>query len=492
MEPLQDLELLVKSRYPVIAVSSHEEQRVEEVLQRVAARLDVPFFTWTLTSGLRRAGTPDPIYDTNAPAKALNNVGAMQSDGLYLFKDLHRHFEDPEVVRKIKDLAEPFSRGKRSLVVVAPVVSLPVELEKLAATFRLELPGEAELDAMVRRVVRELAKANTLRLDIKRPDYARLLEAMSGLTLFEAEKAVTRSILADLALDEKDVDAVVEAKKDLLQREGVIEYLPPGSGMGNVGGLANLKAWLGKRSRAFTPQAKEFGVPPPKGVVLLGVQGCGKTLAARTIAGEWSLPLLKMEPGRLYDKYVGESERTLDRALAVAERMAPCVLMIDEIEKGFAWSGSSESDAGLSRRIFGRMLGWLQERERPVFVVATCNAIESLPPELLRKGRFDEIFFVDLPNPDERRSIFEIHLTRRHRDASAFDLPRLAGASDGFSGAEIEQAIVAALYTAFSAGREITTDIVLAELSATKPLSVTRREAVDQLRAWAKGRAVTA
>jgi SpoVK/Ycf46/Vps4 family AAA+-type ATPase len=318
------------------------------------------------------------------------------------------------------------------------------------------------------------------------------VEGLKGLTLFEAERALFKAVLRDHALTREDLSVILETKKVLLEKEGVLEYLPAEEGMEDIGGLENLKGWLAKRKKAYTPEAKRFGLSPPKGIMLLGVQGCGKTMAAKAVAEEWGLPLLKMEPGRLYEKFVGESEKNLEKALRMAERMAPCVLMIDEIEKGLAYTGSADADAGLSKRIFGRLLGWLQERKAPVFVVATCNEITALPPELMRKGRFDELFFIDLPGPKERQDIFALHLKKRKRDPGAFDLDALAEASAGFSGAEIEQAVVSALYNAFSLGTELDTAHLLEELKATTPLSVTRREEVGALRAWARGRTVSA
>jgi SpoVK/Ycf46/Vps4 family AAA+-type ATPase len=299
-------------------------------------------------------------------------------------------------------------------------------------------------------------------------------------------------VLDDLTLGPRDIEIIAQMKKEILSRERVLDCVPEQEGLDDVGGLRALKAWLEKRRDALTPEAKKFGVEAPRGILLLGVQGCGKSLAAKAVAKSWGLPLLRLEPGRLFDKFIGESEKNLDRALATAERMAPCVLMIDEIEKGFASVVSSESDGGLSRRILGRLLGWMQERAAPVFLVATCNQITALPPELMRKGRFDEIFFIDLPGGDERRQIFAIHLTRRHRDPKGFDLGALAAASEGFSGAEIEQAVVAALYTAFARRTELSTEHILEEIKATKPLSVTRAEEIEALREWAQGRAVPA
>ena len=323
-------------------------------------------------------------------------------------------------------------------------------------------------------------------------DLDRLVDRLRGFTAFEAERAITRAILRDNTLDAKDVDFIVELKKEMLRKDGVLEYVSPEENLAEVGGFKHLKAWLAKRKKAFTPEAKTFGLEPSRGILLLGVQGSGKTLVARAVAREWGLPLLKMEPARLFDKYIGETEKSLDRALRTAEHMAPCVLMIDELEKSLSYNAGGDADAGLSKRVFGRLLAWLQDRKAPVFVVATSNDIGQLPPELTRKGRFDEIFFVDLPNADERREIFAIHLRKRKRDPRLFDLAELAAASQGFSGTEIEQAVVAALYTAFSRGVEVTSAIIVEELKATKPLSVTRAESIDALRAWARDRTVMA
>jgi SpoVK/Ycf46/Vps4 family AAA+-type ATPase len=492
MDALKDLELLILSRYPIIAIETHEEERIEENLTRIAAKLGIPLFTWTLTGGLERVGTGNPMYDTTDPLKALANLAAIRDEGIYLLKGLHRYLAEPEVVRKLQDLARPFARDRRALIVAAPAITLPAELEKLAAFFRLDLPSEGELKLLVKRVVKDLSRHHKIKVELSPEEFDRLVEGLKGLTLFEAERAVTKAVLHDLALTRRDLDVILQIKRELLEKEGILEYVPVDEGMGDIGGLDHLKRWLAKRKKAFTPEAKRFGITPPKGIILLGVQGCGKSMAARAVANEWGQPLLKMEPGRLYDKYVGESEKNLEKGLRIAERMAPCVLMIDEIEKGFAAVGSPDADAGLSKRIFGRLLGWLQDRKAPVFVVATCNQIGALPPELIRKGRFDELFFIDLPKEGERKEIFAVHLRKRKRDPATLDLDTLAQASAGFSGAEIEQAVVSALYTAFSRGTDLDTSLLLEELKATTPLSVTRQEEVTALRAWARGRTVPA
>jgi SpoVK/Ycf46/Vps4 family AAA+-type ATPase len=491
MEALKDLELLFHSRYPIIAVETYEEERLEETLQQIAVKLSLPLFVWTVTEGLRRQGADKPIYDSQHPLKALGNVAAINNDGIYLFKGLHRYLGETEVVRKLQDLAASFVKGQRALVLSAPQITLPPEIEKLAAFFKLELPTVEELQALTKRVVSDLSRQHKIKVELSSAEFDRMAEGLKGFTLFEAERALTMVILKDLALTRKDLDLILEMKRGLLEKEGIVEYSPP-EDMTEVGGLQNLKRWLEKRQKAFEPDAKRFGIDPPKGILLLGVQGCGKSLAAKAVAKAWGLPFLKFEPGRLYDKYIGESEKNLDKALKMAERMAPCVLMVDEIEKGLAYAGSSDADAGVSKRIFGRLLGWLQDRPAPVFVVATSNQLSQLPPELMRKGRCDEIFFIDLPSREERKEIFAVHLRKRKRDPAGFDLDALAGASEGFSGAEIEQAVVSALYTAFSHGTDLTTQLLVEELKATRPLSVTRKEEIAALREWAQGRAVMA
>src|SRR5258705_11519116 len=492
MDALRTLEILLSSRTPLIAIETLEEERVDQAVERVAQRSLMPLFVWSMPRGLRRAGSLEPLYDTKEPLKALRNLSELPNEGVYLMKDLHRSLGDPVVVRTLQDLAHVFSRDRRALVLTAPRVELPSELAALASLVRLELPTQADLRTLAQEVFGSLARHHKLGPPPAADILEKISSALRGLTLFEAERALTRAVLDDLSLGPRDIEVIAEMKKELLSRERVLDCVPEREGLDDVGGLGGLKAWLEKRRKAFTPDAREFGIPAPRGILLLGVQGCGKSLGAKAVAKAWGLPLLRLEPGRLFDKFIGESEKNLSPALATAERAAPRALMIDEIGKGFASVASSESDGGLSRRILGRLLGWLQDREAPVFLVATCNQITALPPELMRKGRFDEIFFIALPALDERRQIFPVPLPRRHRAPAAFDLVALAEASDGFSGAEIEQAVVSALYTAFARGAELATEHILEEIKATKPLSVTRAEEVGSLREWARGRAVPA
>jgi SpoVK/Ycf46/Vps4 family AAA+-type ATPase len=492
MARLRDLELTIQSRYPFVAVETSEEDRLEKGLFDIAGDLRVPFFVWTVTSGMRRAGLPNAMYDTQQPLRALNTVAAMVGEAMFLMKDLQRFFGEAAVVRKLLDLAPEFKHDRRVIVFSAVKIELPSELGPLTALHTLALPGPDELKRIVKQAIVACERDGPVTVRLPDADLDRLVERLRGFTAFEAERAVTRAIVQDRTLDAGDIDTIIEIKKELLRKDGVLEYVAPEENLAEVGGFENLKGWLGKRAKAFAPEARQYGIEWPRGILLLGVQGGGKTLVARAVAKEWGLPLLKLEAARLYDKYIGETEKNLERALQTAEHMAPCVLMIDELEKGLSYSAGADSDAGLSKRVFGRLLGWLQDRKAPVFVVATSNNINELPPELTRKGRFDEIFFVDLPTPAERREIFAVHLRKRKRNPALFDLDALAAASEGFTGAEIEQAVVSALYTAFSKGMEVTSAIIAAELSATRPLSVTRAEEVTALRDWARDRTVTA
>jgi SpoVK/Ycf46/Vps4 family AAA+-type ATPase len=489
---LRDLELTIQSRYPFVAVETSEEDRLEKALFGIAGDLRVPFFVWTVTSGLRRAGLANAMYDTQQPIRALNTVAAMAGEAMFLMKDLHRYFGEPPVVRKLLDLAPEFKHDRRVIVFSAVKVELPSELGPLTAVHTLALPGPDELKRIVTHAIAACERDGPVKVQLPAADLDRLVERLRGFTAFEAERAVTRAIVQDRTLDARDIDTIIEIKKELLKKDGVLEYVAPEENLAEVGGFAALKAWLAKRARAFAPEARQYGIEWPRGILLLGVQGGGKSLVARAVAKEWGLPLLKLEAARLYDKYIGETEKNLERALRTAEQLAPCVLMIDELEKGLSYSAGADSDAGLSKRVFGRLLGWLQDRKAPVFVVATSNNITELPPELTRKGRFDEIFFVDLPSVAERREIFAVHLKKRKRNPALFDLDALAAAAEGFTGAEIEQAVVSALYTAFSKGAEVTSAIIAAELTATRPLSVTRAEEIAALRAWARDRTVMA
>jgi hypothetical protein len=492
VENIRDLELLVLSRTPIIAIESAEEDRVRRQVEALALGQEMPWFEWKATTGLKRAGLPDAMYDTTKPSAALRTMTEMQVEALFLFHDLQKYFDDPAILRAVRDVGTRFTGDRRCLVLCAPDLSLPPELRTCASLIRLELPDTDALKGLVLQTLKSLGAPQRIRIELTVPEMGQLVQALRGLTLREAERALMRAALDDLKINRDDFKHIQEIKKALIARDGILELYPPEATLQQVGGLENLKAWLKTRGAAFSPEAAKHGLEPPRGVLLLGVQGCGKSLTAKAIAAEWGLALLRLDAGALYDKYVGESEKNLRRGLQTAEAMAPCVLWIDEIEKGMSGREGSGSDGGLSRRLFGAFISWLQERKSPVFVAATANDIESMPPELLRKGRFDEIFFVDLPGDAARRAILAVHLARRRQDPGRFDLEALSRAAAGFSGAEIEAAVVTALYHAFAAKQPLGDAHVTQALQGTVPLSRTFREKIRDLRDWARGRAVAA
>jgi SpoVK/Ycf46/Vps4 family AAA+-type ATPase len=489
MDGTEDLRLLIASRHTLIVAEMDDEQRFMRLLRRAAEAVGCPVWTWSVTHGLARDGM-DPQVGTTDPRKALDFIGSLPDPGVFVMADLHAAFGDPVVVRRIKELGQQAKPGQ-TLVLTGPTAQIPPELEGLALPWKLEPPAREEVAALVRRTVDDLA-VRGVPVVIDPKEMEELIDAVRGLTLPEAERLVLEAALREERLDEQGVEWVRKAKAELLEATGIIELVPtdPG-GLDQVGGMEALKEWLRVRGRAFEPAARDFGLEPPRGVLLTGVPGCGKSLVAKTLARTWQLPLVLLDPGRLYGAFVGESESRLSSALATVEAMAPVVLWVDELEKGFA-TGAAAGDSGVSQRVLGTFLRWMQERPAGVFVVATSNDVEALPPEFLRRGRFDEIFFVDLPGPAEREAIFRVQLARRKRDPAAFDQAKLATATDGFSGAEIEGAIVAALYAAYAGGHEVTTDGILEEVRATTPLSRTRAEDVDRLRVWSAGRATPA
>ena len=500
-DPLKDLELLIRSRYGAIFLESVEEGRTTALLRHLADKLGLPMFTWSCTKGLRnmaeieKAGSSGEIpfvYASQDPAIALGHVEEANLPAVYQFQGLGAFLEDRRVAAKLADAADQFTKGPGALILTGPDVELPPQLRPIVATLKLPPPGTPEYRDLVQQTLRDLSRRMNVGMQLTDSDLAQLFNSLRGLTLMEAGKVLTLAIVETGCLSRDAIGKALEAKKAIIEREGLLEYYPAEAAMGDIADLAGLKAWLAKRRGIITdPEgARRSGLSFPRGVLLLGVQGCGKSLCAKAVASEWALPLLKLDPSNLYNKYVGESEHNFQRAIKTAEQMAPVVLWIDEIEKAFAQGG--DEDGGVSQRIFGTFLSWLQDRQGDVFVVATANNIERLPPEFIRKGRFDEIFFVDLPNEEARRAILEIHLKKRGKDPARFDIPALVRACEGFSGAEIEQAVVSALYTVFAARTELTTQALQKEIALTCPLSRTMRERIESLRDWAKERTVSA
>jgi hypothetical protein len=491
-DALHDLELLFRSRHGLVYIETEEEDRANTLLHHVADRLGVPFFTWTRSKGLRRAGLENSVYETDDPHKALQHVSLAEFDAIYHFRSLVGSLPGHDLlISLLRDAAKHLHRFTGAIVLTGDGAELPGPLREIAAHVALPGPTDKEFGELIGRIIRDLSARQSVTVDLTSEERARLVRSLSGLTLMEAEKILTKSIVEDGALGASDIQNVIDAKRRIVEREGLLEYYPAETTMAGVADLATLKAWLAKRRAVVREpeRAAEFGLEFPRGVLLLGVPGCGKSLAAKAVASEWGLPLLKLDPSNLYNKYIGESESNFKRAMRAAERMAPVVLWIDELEKAFAGGGE---DGGVSKRILGSFLTWMQDRRGDVFVVATANDIQSLPPEFLRKGRFGEIFFVDLPDGATRAEVFRIHLSSRGHDPDDFDLLGLAEKTAGFSGSEIEEVVVSALYTAFSAGTTLDTNAVFTEISATKPLSVTMSEKIALMRKWAEGRAVRA
>jgi hypothetical protein len=485
---VHDLKSLVLSFHSIIAIETVEEERVRAILGEVASDLQLPFYEWSVTTGMRRVHA-QYIAGTDEALSMLRHIDELNCEAIFLLKDLGPHLASANVCRAIRELGQRLARSRSVLVLTGEPLLLPRELEALAVEFTLQLPDGNELRETMRQVVDSLKERQIVHVDLSREDVHHMVQALSGLTVNQARRVIAQAIVDDGKLNASDVERIVRRKGELIERSGVLEFFPVEENQRyELGGFTRLKEWLANARIGFSAEARALNLEAPKGVLLVGVQGCGKSLAAKFIAREWRMPLLKLDAGRLYDKYVGESEKNFRKAAALAEAMAPVVLWIDEIEKAFPTGGNGDTDGGLSQRLFGAFLTWLQEKGDGVFVVGAANDLSRTPPELLRKGRFDEIFFVDLPTVGEREQIFGIHLRLRKQDAARFDLAGLARASDGFSGAEIEQAVISALYRALHRKEPLTTEAVRTALAATVPLSVARAEDVARVRAMAMGR----
>jgi SpoVK/Ycf46/Vps4 family AAA+-type ATPase len=485
----EELNILLQAQYPLIYLVTSEEERAEQAVSALAqAKPPRRLFLWTVTHGIVEYGQPRNVtqHNTVSPEAAIEWVMRQREPGIYVFKDLHPFIDSPAVTRWLRDAIASFKGTQKAIVLMSPVQNVPIELEKEVVVIDFALPNMTELNQVL---TTQLDQVRTRRITTETRE--KLLKAALGLTRDEAEKVYRKAYVTSGRLTEEEVDIVLSEKKQLIRRNGILEYIEEDETIDSVGGLDELKRWLKQRSNAFTERAREYGLPQPKGMLILGVPGCGKSLIAKTTSRLWGLPLLRLDMGRVYDgSMVGRSEANLRNALKTAESISPAILFIDEMDKAFAGStGSADSDGGTSSRIFGSFLTWMQEKTSPVFVMATANRVERLPGEFLRKGRFDEIFFVDLPTADERKEIFNIHLAKRRREIARFDLDQLANVCDGFSGAEIEQALVAAMYEAFAQDREFTQLDIIAASRATLPLSKTMTEQVTALRDWARQRA---
>jgi hypothetical protein len=527
--PGERLKVLLNSSTPIVIIETVEEVRAVELVRVASAELDLPVFEWNIADGLTRSGSNTPVVsqssairpdvisslrdqgqrgltasaaleqaqvigNTREPVQVLAHLASMTIESVVVLKDFHRHIDDPVVVRRLRDVAQRFCSNRRTLVITGPVVPLPAELVNLVEFLDLPLPDAPRLRQIVESTFAALAKTHSLKRKLDDAGLQSVAENLRGLTEEEAERAISQAIIAHYGLTPEMITEVLEAKKSLLGRSGLLEFIDVPGNFGGVGGMENLKRWLQQRSGAWEEPARNFGLEPPRGVIILGVQGCGKSMCARAIAGQWQLPLVKFDNAAIFDKYIGESEKRIKKLFEVAEQLAPAVLWIDELEKVFAGSGpsSASSDAGVSSHVLASFLSWMQDRTAPVFIAATSNNVSALPPELIRKGRFDELFFVDLPNLTERREILSLQLKSHKQDPARFDLEQVAAAGKGYSGAELNAAVQTALYSAFGDKHPLTTECLLQAIQSTVPLSTTRAEEIQALRLWAQQRAVPA
>ena len=514
------LKVLLDSSTPSVVLETVEEMRAVRLVRVACSALNLTAFEWSIANGLSRCGgdvlepldssrihsagygtaqdpaemTAQTIYNSREPAQVLGHLEGITIEAAFILKDFHRHMDDPVVVRRLRDVGQKFSANRRTVIITAPAITMPAELGSLVEFLELPLPDKQRLRQIIDEMIVRVSKTRTIKRALDSAGLDAMANNLRGLTEEEAERAVSQAIVARYGLTPEIVTDVLQAKKDMLRRSEMLDFVEASDNMANVGGLENLKSWLVQRRGSWEEQARAFGLEPARGVIILGIQGCGKSMCARAIAGEWHLPLVKFDTAAVYDKFIGETEKRIQKVFQVAEQLAPCVLWIDELEKVFAGSGpdSASADAGVSSRLLASFLSWMQDRKAPVFVAATCNNVSALPPELIRKGRFDELFFVDLPNQAERKQIFSIQLARRKRDPANFDLDRVAAAARGYSGAEIDAAVQTAMYAAYSQKKDVSTQGLLDALKGTVPLSTTRAEEIQELRDWAGQRAVPA
>ncbi|MHC4264617.1 MAG: AAA family ATPase [Planctomycetota bacterium] len=497
MDDFEQFQQLIKGGYPCISIVTHEEYYALELVRRVAQKLNLGVWIWSASQGVKDglALLEDSlsISGTEKPEAGLENLAGSKERTICVTLDLAEHLAGGGKARRlVRDMVERFEKTNRILIMIDNTDKLPEVIKSCARPFEISFPNRKELEKIILKTLKRIHKKTPIEIGITRTGLDIIIRNLRGLTRRQAEQVIVDAITHNQRFDDNDINVIMAGKRRMIQRGGLLEYIETPLTLDEIGGMRNLKKWLKIRQNAFGKDAVDFGIRAPRGVLMLGVQGAGKSLCAKAIATAWHQPLLRMDPGTLYASYIGESERNLREALRQTEMMSPVILWIDEIEKAFASAASRSADGGLSQRMFGTLLTWLQERTAPVFVVATANDIEALPSELLRKGRFDEIFFVDLPSMEVRKEIFSIHLKKCHRDPENFDLDVLADASDGYSGSEIEQAILSALHEAYDEKADITTKVILDALKMSPPLSVTMAEKVLDLQQWAKGRYVPA
>ena len=491
MSEIHDLASLIRAGHPIVLIETAEEPRVVDTFRHVLAQVWRPLFHWSLTAGLKRLDMDldDEVAPPEATATLIHARESTQRS-IYLLCDFAGYLRFPLAARLLREIAERQGCAAHTMVLIGTQIEIPAELENHVVRFQLKLPDEAELGKLIRDEAFLYSREHGgKRVEIDNAALKKIVRNLLGLKLADARRIARQLIFRDGAISQGDLPEVAKLKFELLNRDGLLHFEYDTAAFGDVAGLARLKRWIEQRRAIFTGETKAVGLDPPKGLLLLGVQGCGKSLAAKAVAGSFGVPLVRLDFGALYNKFHGETEKNLRESLANAEALSPCVLWCDEIEKGLA---TSDSDDGVSRRVLGYLLTWMAERKKPVFLVATANDVSRLPPELLRKGRFDEIFFVDLPNGAARDEVFRLHFDRRNVVWEHFVLHDLVAASEGFSGAEIEQVIVSSLYAAHADNGPLTHKHVIDEIRNTRPLSVLMAERVRELREWASSRTVPA
>jgi len=484
------LNISLRARVTLIVVITPEEERVIGEVRRVCEKWEPPrqCITWDIVDGYSViTGNRNFLTQTRDPLAALDDIPKTDENAVVVLKDFHEFWNNPQVKRKVRNFAQKFRYNRRTIVIITPNQRVPEEIRDEAVIVHFPPPQAVELTGELDALLLNSGITSTL----TKPGKEKIIQAALGMTLNQARRSFAKAIVTHGTIDDRDIDAIIADKKDVLSQTDALEFYSFTETADNVGGLTVLKEWLRLRERAFTEEARAYGLPAPKGIALIGIPGTGKSLTAKMIADLWHLPLLRLDVGALFGSLVGESEERTRRALSLAETIAPCILWVDEIEKAFAFGSG---DAGTSQRVFAHLLTWMQDKTAPCFVVATANNIAALPPELLRKGRFDEIFFLDLPNEKERREIFSVHLKKRQCMPAEYDLDLLARESEGYVGAEIEQTVIDAMYISFNENmRRVTTEDILRALKTQVPLSISQRETVARLRAWlAEGRAVSA
>jgi len=503
---------LLKARFPYLYFSTWEEDRALAMIRSVAS--DIPLIktpreviTWTLTSGLRDENQKQ-LGNGNTPLNALEFISKHENAAVFVLQDFHIYFGDSgrlpdyQVIRKLRDILNKIKQSfnPKNVIFISPTLVLPAELQKDVTIFDFDLPTFSEIKDSLEEMISINQQNERIKINLNEEEKERLSKAALGLTLTEAENAFARALVENGKLDINDVEIILEEKEQIIKKTKILEFITTKLNMNDVGGLENLKRWIEKRNRSWLDSARNYGLPAPKGVLITGVPGGGKSLISKSIASMWQLPLLRLDIGKIFSGIVGSSEENMRKAIQTAEAIAPCILWIDEIEKGFSGTSNGGGDSGTSMRIFGQFLTWMQEKTSSVFVIATANNISGLPPELMRKGRFDEIFFVDLPTERERKEILRVHIHKRLKHPEALGdfrlteaiLEDIARRTDGFVGAEIEQLTIDALFEAYSEKRSIRLEDFIKAITNTIPLSITQAEQILAIRNWANLRAVTA